>query len=212
MKTKPFHRQATGLAIVVAILSGCATAPKSDTVPDQQGQARVAPIGNFHVVDTMESKPMYRGAQPADDAQWAFLSGLGVKTVLKLNEYVGQGSTVEQERQAAEKYGIRVIPAYMQPEDYPRTLNPFAVPADADVKAALKVMEDPANRPLYIHDSHGRDTAGLLVAMYRLRQNNFCKDKAFDEMKQFGHNPLLRPGLRRAFYRDDVGQNSACTK
>lgn len=211
MKTRPFLRAAIQLAICASVLSGCANIPKSDSILDQTGQAQVAPIGNFHLVDTVASKAMYRGAQPSGDAQWKYLSGLGVKTVLKLNQYAGTQSTVEEERLAAEKYGIRVVPVFMPPEDLPHNFNPWAAPDDAQIKTALAVMEDSGNWPLYIHCSHGRDRTGLLVAMYRIRQNNFCKDKAFAEMKSNGHNMLL-PGLRKALYRDDIAQNATCIK
>ena len=210
MKTVQFVLAAVSLAGCASILSACATSPPSDTVRDQYGQQRVAPITNFHVVDVVDSKALYRGAQPNDE-QWKFLADLGVKTVLKLNEYVGATSTLEQERQAAEKYGIRLVPLTMQPEDFPNNLNPSVMPANDQVRAALAVMEDARNRPLYIHCSHGRDRTGLLVAMYRVRQNNYCKDKAFAEMKALGHNSLL-PGLKKTLYLDDTVENASCLK
>lgn len=211
MKNKPFVRTAITLAICGSVLGGCAIAPPSDVVADQSGQARPSPIFNFHLVDRVASKAMYRGAQPADESQWAFLASIGVKTVLKLNQYAGAQDTAEQERLAAERNGIRLVPAFMPPEDFPHNLNPFAAPSDAAMQAALAVMEDPGNWPLYVHCSHGRDRTGLLVAMYRIRRNNYCKDKAFAEMKSFGHN-LMLPGLRRTLYRDDMMEHSSCIK
>jgi hypothetical protein len=210
MKTNPLLRVAIELAICATVLGGCATAPKSDSVPDRYGQQRVAPIANFHVVDTVESKAMYRGAQPSED-EWRFLGDLGVKTVLKLNKYVGSDNTSEQERLAAEKYGIRLVPVLMPPEDFPHNFNPFATPTNDEIKAALDLMEDKSNWPLYIHCSHGHDRTGLLVAMYRIRQNNYCKNKAFAEMKALGYNSLL-PGLRNTLYRDDIVENASCLK
>jgi rhodanese-related sulfurtransferase len=211
MKTRRLFRPGIESAIVASVLGGCAIAPQSDSVRDQHGHAQLAPIVNFHVVDAVESQAMYRGAQPNDESQWAFLHDLGVTTVLKLNEYVGAQSTAEEERLAAKKYGIRVVPVFVPPEDFPHNLNPFAAPSDTELKAALEVMEDPRNRPLYIHCSHGRDRTGLLVALYRIRQNNYCKDKAFAEMKTLGHN-LLLPGLRHTLYDDTIVENPACIK
>jgi protein tyrosine/serine phosphatase len=210
MKSLRLVRGVPQVMICAALLGGCATAPTSDSYSDQAGVQRVAPIENFHSVDQVGSKAMYRGAQPAAD-QWSFLKARGVKTVLKLNEYAGFNSSTEQEQLAARANGIRLVEVFMPPEDFPHNVNPFAAPTDAQLAEALAVMENPENWPLYVHCSHGRDRTGLLVALYRIRKNNYCKDKAFAEMKSYGHNGALL-GLKKVIYRDGTPKSASCLK
>jgi protein tyrosine/serine phosphatase len=76
---------------------------------------------------------------------------------------------------------------------------------DDRVLEALRVMADPANRPLMIHCRHGSDRTGALVALYRVVVQGWTKEKAVEEMNQGGydHNALWR-NLDRYVMKADV--------
>src|SRR5262245_9585355 len=119
---------------------------------------------------------LYRGAQPTSDG-FRELTALGVKTVLRVSGGAGDDALI--------------------PKD---SLKLFHVPMhawslrDDRVLEALRVMTDPANRPLIIHCQHGADRTGALVALYRVVVQGWTKEKAVEEMTQGGyhHNSLWR--------------------
>jgi protein tyrosine/serine phosphatase len=73
------------------------------------------------------------------------------------------------------------------------------------VVQALRIMVDPANRPLMVHCQHGADRTGALVALYRIVVQGWSKEKAVLEMNQGGyhHNALWR-NLDRYVLKADV--------
>ncbi len=59
---------------------------------------------------------------------------------------------------------------------------------DDRVLEALRVMIDPANRPLMVHCKQGADRTGALVALYRVVVQGWSKQKAVLEMKDGGYH------------------------
>jgi len=119
---------------------------------------------------------LYRGAQPTS-AGFQELRKLGVKTVLNVAGGAGDDGLIEKD-----------------------SLKLFHVPMrawglrDDLVLQALRVMTDPANRPLIIHCQHGADRTGALVALYRVVVQGWTKQKAVEEMDRGGyhHSSLWR--------------------
>jgi protein tyrosine phosphatase (PTP) superfamily phosphohydrolase (DUF442 family) len=119
---------------------------------------------------------LYRGAQPTA-AGFQELRALGVKTVLNVAGGAGDDLLIQKD-----------------------SLKLFHVPMrawglrDDLVLEALRVMTDPANRPLLIHCQHGADRTGALVALYRVVVQGWTKEKAVEEMNRGGyhHNSLWR--------------------
>jgi len=60
----------------------------------------------------------------------------------------------------------------------------------------LKIANDAANQPIYVHCKGGRHRTGLVTAVYRMTHDGWNFDKAFAEMMKydfgygFGHGPL----------------------
>ena len=158
-----------------------------------QAAELAAPIFNFHVVQTDASgqATVYRSGQPKTDADWAYLQQRGVRSVLKLNRHDAEVDAA-QEMAQAQRHGIRLIPVYMQPEDFPHNWNLWAHPDEATLMRAVKVLEDPANAPILVHCAHGQDRTGRVVAAYSVRNKGYCKSTAVAEMKHYGTSPFLR--------------------
>lgn len=129
----------------------------------------------------------FRGAQPSE-AGFRELAGLGVKTVLDLAAGGGDTAFV---RDGSLKLVHIPLRAW--------GLN------DDRVLEALRIMADPANRPLMIHCQHGADRTGALVALYRVVVQGWTKEKAVEEMNRGGYNhSSLWRNLDRYVMRADV--------
>jgi protein tyrosine/serine phosphatase len=181
-----------------------ATRPSADVA---RVDPHPAPINNFQIVDV---NGLYRGGQPAEERDWVYLKNIGIRTVIKLNKYSSQ-TEERDELSSAKEHGIKVIEIPIQPEDWPHNWNLWAAPTNEQVNEAVRALEHRENWPVYIHCSHGKDRTGLIVAIYRVRNNNYCKDTAYNEMNWYGANPFLF-GPKHVLYGEDIKENSSCIK
>lgn len=195
------------LTITISLLVACASQPPDSDIVilDQSTGLKIqAPINNFHVV----GRNIFRGGQPEGEDQWAFLQRLGIKAVIKLNRRVGRVDTVQTERDFSKKYGIKVIELFLPPEDFPN-LNFLGEPKFEDIRSAMSVLGMEAESPIFVHCSHGSDRTGLIIAVYRVENQNFCKQKAYSEMLKHGHNTLLL-GIKKALFNDQIKERREC--
>lgn len=115
----------------------------------------------------------YRGAQPeADD--FAQLKGLGIKTVIDLRK----------DSQRAEPEWARA--AGMQYFNIPLKASRPATTEQAEY--FLKLVNDPANWPVFVHCEGGRHRTGALTAIYRITHDGWTADQAYEEMKKYDFN------------------------
>ena len=141
-------------------------------------------VGNLYRVED----GFFRGAQPTAAGFQDLEKNLGVRCVLDLAGGPGD---------------ILLVPE--------GSIKLFHVPMSAWglhddlVVQALRIMVDPANRPLMVHCRHGADRTGALVALYRIVVQGWSKEKAVLEMNQGGyhHNALWR-NLDRYVMKADV--------
>lgn len=196
---------------VCLIMTACA-APTKPSAVIAGISPYPAPIFNLHVVSpdgTDSAHEVYRSGQPRGDAEWDYLEKMGIKTVVKLNEFSSDVTTSE-ERSLAEKHNINLISIYMQPEDFPHNLSLWAHPDEEALMQAVEALENRNNLPALVHCSHGKDRAGLVVAVYSVRNKNYCKDAALNEMKYYGTNSLLF-GLKPMLDSPDITPSPDCT-
>jgi tyrosine-protein phosphatase SIW14 len=124
----------------------------------------------------------YRGAQP-DDRDYRDLAALGIHTVIDLTRdgRINESTLVQQ---AGMKF-------------YRIPLTTSERPSDAAVVEFLKLVNDPANQPVYVHCQGGRHRTGVMTAVYRMTQDGWNADQAYQEMKRYrfegfpGH-PILK--------------------
>ena len=123
----------------------------------------------------------YRGAQP-QERDYPALASLGIKTIIDL-----QRDGEANERQLTETNGMKFFRFEMTTTDRP---NPQTV------TQFLKIVNDTANQPVFVHCHGGRHRTGVMTAIYRLTHDSWTADRAFAEMKQyefgkgFGHGAL----------------------
>jgi len=161
------HAFTIALLAIVSGLTAQAQSPRDVAVD----------IGNFGRINDR----YYRGAQPDQDG-FAQLKGLGVKTVIDLRE--------DREPEAAG--WVRGLG--MQYFNIP--LSSRRAATDEQAAYFLKLANDPNNWPVYVHCAGGRHRTGEMTALYRITNDGWTAERAYQEMKQFkwysrgGRGPL----------------------
>jgi protein tyrosine phosphatase (PTP) superfamily phosphohydrolase (DUF442 family) len=127
------------------------------------------------------SPALWRGAQPTVEG-FRNLERLGVRTVVSFRQDHDDFALMEGTRL---KY-LR-IPSYA------------FHPTEAHLATFLKVVEDPANWPVYIHCAQGRDRTGYNAAAYRMVVQGWSAADALREMNEFHFNKVWvgNPGFLR---------------
>jgi len=130
---------------------------------------------------------LLRGGQPTDQGL-AFLKDIGVKTIINLRT---EPVLIAREKIAAERLGLKYVelPTYTVQEPDAKQFQTF-----------LSVATNPANGPVYVHCYHGRDRTGTMIGAYRIAENGWTFDAAFQEMLACGFRPGFAPlttGLHR---------------
>lgn len=123
----------------------------------------------------------YRGAQP-DEEEFGQLKRLGVKTIIDL-----RNDRKSKSEKWAQQAGLQYI-------NIP--LSDRRAATDAQTAYFLQLANDRNNWPIYVHCAGGRHRTGEMTAIYRITQDGWSADQAYQEMKQFdwysrwGHKPL----------------------
>ena len=135
-------------------------------------------IGNFGQINSN----YFRGSQPKG-ADYSDLAALGVKTVIDL-----QADGPSNEQGYVKAAGMQFFRIGM---------TTTQAPTDAQVAQFFKIVNDPANQPVYVHCAGGRHRTGTMTALYRMTFDGWTPAQAYNEMKQFNFegfpdHPVLR--------------------
>lgn len=167
MRQRFLSHKVWGAALAATLI--CAITLTASAVPDHKRTAggRVAvDIENFGKVNDH----FYRGAQPKG-RNYEQLAALGIKTIVDLQE-----DAKDDARSATERAGMRYINLPMREKSYPQ----------ADTAARfLKVVNDQANWPVFVHCAGGRHRTGVMTAVFRMSVDGWGIDQAYQEMKQY---------------------------
>ena len=150
----------TTLLVTVAFIAQATASTPTPTDPQ--------PIRNF-----LQVTPNFcTGGQPRPE-HFAELKSKGVTAVLNLR--TPQEHRAEEEKAAVEQAGLRY---FNIPVNYQE-------PADAQVDEFLKITDDPANRPMFIHC-----TAAIRVGTFwlirRVIRDGMTWDAALEEARKVG--------------------------
>jgi tyrosine-protein phosphatase SIW14 len=172
------RNSASALVLALSLAIPVAAAP--------DGRAAGTPavrIDNFGRVDAS----LYRGSQP-EGRDYADLKALGVKTIVNLTSDDAQ----QDEKSMTESAGM----SYFQ---IPMTTH--TPPTAAQLGEFLKIVNDPANQPVYVHCVGGRHRTGVMTASYRMTHEGWTADQAFKEMKQYKFGAdMLHPEFKDFVY------------
>lgn len=129
----------------------------------------------------------YRGAQPAG-RDYTDLAALGVKTIINLTSDDAQAD----EPNLAAAAGMRYVQIPMS------TRTP---PTSTQLAQFLGIVSDPASQPVYVHCVGGRHRTGVMTAAYRMTQEAWTSDRAFQEMKRYKFGAdFLHPEFKTFVY------------
>jgi len=172
-------------AALIALSSVSLSAAGSGNEPVKAAVVQQAPvrIDNFGRI----SATYYRGAQP-EAGDYADLAALGVKTVINLTS----------DDALAEEPGL-VAKAGMKYVAIPMTTR--VAPTSEQLDWFLKIVNDPASQPVFVHCVGGKHRTGVMTAVYRMTQDSWTSEQAFNEMKQFKFGPvMLHPEFKKFVY------------
>jgi protein tyrosine/serine phosphatase len=133
------------------------------------------------------SATYYRGAQP-DGHDYADLAALGVKTVIDLTS----DDTAPNEAALTAQAGMKYVQIPMT------THKP---PTQAQLATFFQIVNDPSSQPVYVHCVGGRHRTGVMTAMYRITDEGWTGERAFQEMKQYKFGAdFLHPEFKAFVY------------
>lgn len=112
------------------------------------------------------------GAQPRPE-HFAMLKSRGVKTVLNLRT-PGEHRADEEEA-AVEAAGMKYVNIPVS----------YGNPTDADADAFLKITDDPANRPMFVHCTAAIRVGGFWL-IRRVLRDGMTWDAALEEARKVG--------------------------
>lgn len=137
-------------------------------------------IKNFGQIN----KNYYRGGQP-NESQFAELKRMGVKTVIDL-----QKDGKDEEAAWVKNAGMQFFKIRL------KSTRP-ATPEQAEY--FLRLVNDPANWPVYVHCAAGKHRTGAMTAIYRITQDSWTADAAFKEMNDYGYYSFPNHGSLKTY-------------
>jgi len=182
LKNVPFVRRVAVIATLTLGMTPMASVAATSATAHSQALAQIR-IDNFGEI----SDSYYRGAQPKA-ADYPALAALGVKTVIDLT---AEGRSDEA--------GL-VKEAGMQFHRIPLTTTDR--PSEASVAEFLKLVNDPANQPVYVHCQGGRHRTGAMTAVYRMTHDKWTADQAYAEMRKYEFEGLISHPELKSFVFD----------
>ena len=156
-KMKLYHRYYIALLLATVFASIAAA---------QEISAPPISIQNFGKV----SDNYYRGSQPSAQ-QFEDLKRLGVKTIIDLRK-----DKVSEASEWARAAGLQYI-------NIPLTTKKAAT--EDQTAEFLKLVNDPANQPVYVHCKGGRHRTGQMTAIFRITNDGWTSHQAYQEMKKY---------------------------
>ena len=120
-------------------------------------------IDNFGVVDGH----IFRGGQPGK-GDYTALAAIGVNTIIDL-----RADSKSSARHDAEAAGLRYINI---------GIDGHGTPTSAQATAFIAAVNDPANGVVFTHCAGGRHRTGSMIAAYRMSQDGWTLDQAYNEM------------------------------
>src|SRR5215468_6151268 len=117
-------------------------------------------IPRFHMI----ADGLYRGGQPGRDG-FEYLQKNGVKTVINLR-------MENDEEVIVKKLGMNYV-------HIPITITIWSKIPDAAIDQYFKVLNDPANYPIFFHCRRGADRTGAMAGFYRIAYQDWEPGKAY---------------------------------
>src|SRR5215212_3975439 len=174
--------------VLAALLAGALALPASADPRRATTAAAAERLSAIRIENFGQINPnYYRGSQPKP-GDYADLAGLGVRTVINLTSDDGQAD----ERVVVEHAGMQYV-------GMPMTTR--IVPTPTQISEFLRIVNDPAKQPVFVHCVGGRHRTGVMTAIYRMTSDRWTAEQAFAEMKRFRFGAdFLHPEFKQFVY------------
>lgn len=159
----------------MALLFALLTAPRSESGTHDAIDPAHAPAKRISldgVANAGEVTPMlFRGAQP-NAAGFHALANFGIAIDVDLR-FEGDR---EWEKDAASNAGLQYVAL------------PWSChyPSDATMQKFLLIIHDNPGKRIFVHCQHGVDRTGMMIAAYRMAEQNWTPEEARREMTAYG--------------------------
>jgi tyrosine-protein phosphatase SIW14 len=165
------------------VLAAAAMPTLAKTPPATASAVSRIQIDNFGKIDSN----YYRGAKP-QGRDFSDLASLGVKMVIDL---AAEGDRAEGTN--VERAGMKFVRIPL-PEGH--------APSTAQLSQFMKLVDDSANQPVYVHCIGGKHRTGVLTAVYRMTHDGWTADQAFSEMKRYNFGPVFLHASLKSYVYD----------
>jgi tyrosine-protein phosphatase SIW14 len=154
--------------------------------PFVYSEYRKGTIRNLRVV---EEGVLYRSGQLSPDGLEQIIRERGIKTVISLRaaREEGKDDPDSWEEAFCEARGlnhVRIVPRVWEPD------KKGDVPASEAVREFLGVMDKKENYPVLVHCFAGIHRTGTMVAIFRMEYHRWPAERAVNEMRICGFDPL----------------------
>jgi protein tyrosine/serine phosphatase len=143
-------------------------------------------VKNFGQMDDR----FYRGAQP-EERDYKDLAALGIKTIIDLRD-----DPTSYEKRDAESAGMRYVNIPMSDSSRPQ---------DEQIDQFLKLANDPATGPFFVHCAGGRHRTGVMGAVYRITKYGWDFNQAYKEMGAYDFYTRWGHGALKDYVKDYSG-------
>jgi protein tyrosine/serine phosphatase len=117
-----------------------------------------------------------------------------IKTIVDLGAWE-EGSRADlREQKTAESLGVDRVRLPGLSGDATGSLDSYA--------QALHLITDPDNHPVLLHCGAGTERTGCVVALFRMHEEGWTLDEAYDEATAAGHRPSSSSLLRQRLEED----------
>lgn len=161
-------RGTTVLVVLAAVAASAAYWRSVERDPYRNG-----PLKRFGVVWPHQ---LTRSGLPRNDQGWIWLRTQGVRSIV----------TFRTENDVDyPKFGFEHVMHV--------PLSGSVMPTEVKAAEYLKFIQDPANQPVHIHCSAGRDRTGMMAALARYSVDGWTLTRALDEARQYRDGKELSP-------------------
>jgi tyrosine-protein phosphatase SIW14 len=131
-------------------------------IPQRQ---KLAGLSNFGQINPS----LYRGERPTDEGL-ACLAKMGVTIVISLE------GKYKDLRKPVERLGMQYVSMFWE----------CSFPQDHTFAKFLQLLRDNPGKKVFVYCHYGDDRTGMMIAAYRIAEQNWSAHEAKEEMKAFG--------------------------
>jgi hypothetical protein len=168
-RTKSFRIRGVPIFVLVAALVASAAYWRSV----EQDPYRNGPLKRFGVLWPQQLTP---SGLPRSDQGWIWLRKQGVRSIVTFRTE----NDIDYRKFGFER--VMYVP-----------LSGSVMPTEEKATEYLKFVQNPANHPVHIHCSAGRDRTGMKAALARYSIDGWTLTKALDEARQYRDGKDLSP-------------------